>query len=114
MQVDRRNSVKERRAEQTGGRVDEGGDLEELATDNGIGLTCGQHPVHKPVGGTRRRRSSSFHLWESQVGTRTNLPGHTNRFRRGAEVSSGQIGNARRKQSRRATASNAATDIPCP
>src|SRR5258708_1522634 len=68
-QVDGRNPVKKRRMEQPGRRIDQGGDLEELATDDRIGLTCGQHPVHKPVGNTHRRRSSSLHLRESQVRT---------------------------------------------
>jgi hypothetical protein len=48
-QIYGRNPVEERGVKQAGGGVDEGGDSEELATDNGIGLTSGLHPIHQPA-----------------------------------------------------------------
>jgi hypothetical protein len=62
--------------------------------DHNIGLTRGQHQMHKSPGHTYRSRPSPFYLRECQVISGPDLPRHTDRFGRGAKVSSGQVGNA--------------------
>ena len=93
-QIHAGDTVEERGAEQAGGGIEKPGDSEELGEDRRIGLTREQHRIYESTGDTHRWCPSAFHFREGQVRCRPGLPGHIDRFGRGAKVSSRQVGDA--------------------